>query len=694
MWYPEYRQAVQDALSAELGRNVSKNSIRMLPIEEIRIHSHRRSEEYEIANGWMSYANQPKLFNFSVNCATNETCTEVADNIRNHPDSFVSGLEVYYSLQTQRTRKRSVLVKSEHVQSSEMFSKLMHEFPDTNTVFLLGNDLKKLQLEVSSNVIATEITDEDFFVSSDEALNVGLQLDRRLQVKAISSSTFSPQMWDAVFWSSESARPDVTTKVLNDVYDKSDRSIQEAVKRSLVNPNGGKFAGGRSLTEFSGTSAVNDSFKIWASLKASGSWGVVCGYGDTGGNVAENKSQPHSAPESMMDEIARLNVLFRGGREFSDWKGEKFVTKPLQLTRVNLAAFRGTTTVIATLQMRVARTTSELRTRINVPHGGTAAEENLLGENKERLDLLEVLAREKIASLWDTLVGIVANQNRSQLLGQQRATNLSNILQGSFSRSEALAQQRSVVTEDIIRTLNLSDSSAKKMLTNLSDNLGSLVGRISRLEFRTEQKLFNLSTTLLDAAKTLVRLELGTEQKLTSIFNALPCSHQKLDHVANKLLDLESSLSRLESGVQQNFANFSSSIVTLAITMNSSKCRFTQLRLSGTTVSAKLTFAPAGLICIGNSASPTPSRNFLVFVKVSSRLNFLGTESLNGGFVDFRPYVSWSFSSGQSTPSSANSLTDDRASSSAKRRFAFRCMKMESTNCNKTYAEPTATMLT
>ncbi|OQV24204.1 hypothetical protein BV898_02151 [Hypsibius exemplaris] len=39
MWYPEYRQAIQEALSSELGRNVSKHAIRMLPIEEIRIDS-------------------------------------------------------------------------------------------------------------------------------------------------------------------------------------------------------------------------------------------------------------------------------------------------------------------------------------------------------------------------------------------------------------------------------------------------------------------------------------------------------------------------------------------------------------------------------------------------------------------------------------------------------------------------------
>ncbi|OQV11604.1 hypothetical protein BV898_14102 [Hypsibius exemplaris] len=119
MWYPEYRQAIQTALSSELGRNVSKHSIRMLPIEEIRIDSKVRSEKYHIANEWTSYANQPSTFTFRISCSTNETCIEVAENIRYHPEVFTSSLEVFYSLQTHRTEKRSVEIKFQHMQRSE-----------------------------------------------------------------------------------------------------------------------------------------------------------------------------------------------------------------------------------------------------------------------------------------------------------------------------------------------------------------------------------------------------------------------------------------------------------------------------------------------------------------------------------------------------------------------------------------------
>ncbi|OQV24169.1 hypothetical protein BV898_02119 [Hypsibius exemplaris] len=49
-----------------------------------------------------------------------------------------------------------------------------------------------------------------------------------------------------------------------------------------------------------------------------------------------------------------------------------------------------------------------------------------------------------------------------------------------------------------------------------------------------------------------------------------------------------------------------------------------------------------GRVCIGNSANPSRSQNFPVFDKHGMELSFLnGMRSLNGGFIDFRPYVHW-----------------------------------------------------
>ncbi|OQV11607.1 hypothetical protein BV898_14105 [Hypsibius exemplaris] len=187
IWYPEYLQAIQTALSSEVGWNVSKHSIRMLPIEEIRIESGVRSEKYYIANKWTFYANQPSTFTFRIACLTNETCIEVAENIRHHPEVFTSGLEVFYSLQTHRTEKRSVEIKFQHMQRSELFGKMLRKFPNEDTIYLPVADLKKIELEVSSNVIASEIKDNNSFVSSDEAVNVARHLEELMEVEKVGS---------------------------------------------------------------------------------------------------------------------------------------------------------------------------------------------------------------------------------------------------------------------------------------------------------------------------------------------------------------------------------------------------------------------------------------------------------------------------------------------------------------------------
>ncbi|OQV19433.1 hypothetical protein BV898_06547 [Hypsibius exemplaris] len=244
------KKAIQAVLSSELGRNVSQNSIRMLPIEEIRIDSKVRLDEYHIANEWTSYANQPSTFTFRITCFTNETCIEVAENIRQHPEAFASGLEVFYSLQTLQTKKRSVLVKLWHMRSAESFAKLQLEFPDEDHAYLLVADWKKIEREVSTTILTTEMTDEDFFVSSDEAANIARHLDRVLSVKNMGSDSFTHDMWSRVFWTAESARPDVTAKDLTGekrskrkTHMLSDKQVAQRVlkiPRLFQHLNGGK----------------------------------------------------------------------------------------------------------------------------------------------------------------------------------------------------------------------------------------------------------------------------------------------------------------------------------------------------------------------------------------------------------------------------------------------------------------------
>jgi hypothetical protein len=61
----------------------------------------------------------------------------------------------------------------------------------------------------------------------------------------------------------------------------------------------------------------------------------------------------------------------------------------------------------------------------------------------------------------------------------------------------------------------------------------------------------------------------------------------------------------------------------------------------------QLAAAPAGVLCLSTSLNPSPS-NFAVMTKYADQSVFFnGTESLNGGFTDFTPYVQWQFMTGR-----------------------------------------------
>ncbi|OWA54706.1 hypothetical protein BV898_19107 [Hypsibius exemplaris] len=456
----------------------------MLPIEEIRIDSKVRSDEYHIANEWTSYANQPSTFTFRITCSNNETCIEIAENIRQHPNAFTSSLEVFYSLQTQRTEKRSVLVKLEHMRSAELFAKLQLEFPDEDHVYLLMADWKKIQLEVSTTVLDTEMTDDDFFVSSDEAANIGRHLDRVLRVKHVGSGTFTLDMWSRVFWTAETARPDVTIKILNDIYDKNDRHLQEALKRALRTSNNSERSGAvlSSRPSTSSESAIlfEDLQTIWNSLKASGSWGLVC----------PDKKNSHAGPMSVNEKRSRLKSLLMDARQVSTWNGEEFVVKPIQLTKISLAAFRGvttSTTVIVNIQMKVARTTSELRTRINVPKK-SAIEGVMPGQVEfvKQFSRFEPFARNEISKVSEMLREIKANLSGSEALVQ----HMFAVLSAADSSNGGQVANYSVTIQVV---LERTDGPLSDTLLGLTGNITRATDRLTLLESSARRKYTNIS---------------------------------------------------------------------------------------------------------------------------------------------------------------------------------------------------------
>lgn len=143
------------------------------------------------------------------------------------------------------------------------------------------------------------------------------------------------KMWESVFWDENNVRPDKITKTLNEHYNKSDRQLKDVIKEVVK-------ASDTSIWENSGETTLFSWFT---------------------GKAKKSGSKVFDAMSTTDQEKFVHDVL--ESRNVSEWEGEAFRPKSLQLTRVNLAVLRGKST-IGVMQVKVAKSISELTTRINI----------------------------------------------------------------------------------------------------------------------------------------------------------------------------------------------------------------------------------------------------------------------------------------------------------------------------------------
>jgi len=264
--------------------------------------------------------------------------------MKDAPEDFVNNLVVYYSLQTQDSSKRSITIKAEHCKSGKLFTRLQQNLPGKDTVYMTSDDMKQMTMEMSTNVMASSVQDADF-ISNDQSLQISTLLETIMQAIPASTETFDKGMWDSVFWNDENARPDTVAEEMNEIYNHA--SDEERQQMS------------------SGSSSEHTlGVKVDASLSATGGEDDKGPKGTGTVGVGVEKGDKSSKSDSL-DKYKKLEKQNSGKTE---WKGNKIVPKALNLTRANVAAFHSST-AIATTQVSVTKTTSELSSRINIVHG-------------------------------------------------------------------------------------------------------------------------------------------------------------------------------------------------------------------------------------------------------------------------------------------------------------------------------------
>ncbi|XP_055335736.1 uncharacterized protein LOC129586498 [Paramacrobiotus metropolitanus] len=336
MWDEDYEAFIRNAVSTKLGSEIPKENIRVLPIEQIRIEAPGLlPSTYEMVNQWMSYASQPSTFEFRFSCINKATCDDLAQQMRENPQYFVYDLQVSYSLIAQRSARRIIQVKAEHVQAGQLYSRLKQDVPNTDVVYMQADDLTQMTLEIANNVMATEVVDDEF-IGQDQSLTITKILESLMQVKPESTASFQAQMWDSVFWQEENTRPDRVTSTMNEYYNKVDDQMKDTIKETL--------------NQASSTS-------VDVSVDADVFWGMV----EAGVNTAVDTSDSFASNY----EREQFKSTLREAAGKSQWNGEKIIVKPMTLMRTNTARLNSATTVTS-VQVRVTKSAAELTSRINL----------------------------------------------------------------------------------------------------------------------------------------------------------------------------------------------------------------------------------------------------------------------------------------------------------------------------------------
>ncbi len=358
MWNDKVQKEVVKYLNEIVGHEIKSNQVRVLPLEKVFLTSKRAStEEYFLSPEWTNY-DKSKTLRLSLSCFEQKICDELANDMRTNPE-HLNHFKLLYSLSSQTSQTKQTTISIDSVTSGQLVSTLFQKFGDKKEIFLTANDEKKMLTEMATNIRMDTFDDSE--VGSPDTESQILNILKDLLVTSRTTiKDKSDKMWDSVFWNDDNYRPDKTTKTLNEIINKLDRETQKMLadmfqkveKQSEIlgkltsnskekrreephrNVNEKwKFAKNNSEEEnknFENKETIQHNFN-------SNSWADV----DRISSIISEKMANESFGSSQV-EITKEDVekLLQESRNHVQWDGEKFVPKPMQLSRINLGKFR------------------------------------------------------------------------------------------------------------------------------------------------------------------------------------------------------------------------------------------------------------------------------------------------------------------------------------------------------------------
>jgi hypothetical protein len=279
----------------------------------------------------------------------------MADQMRSDPEQFHHFKLLYCLSSSQTSQTKQMAINMESITSGQIVSNLLQKFGDKKDIFLTANDEKKMLTEM-----ATSIRMDTFDDSEVGSPDTEFQISNFLKNLLITSRTIvkeqNDKIWDSVFWEEDDYRPDRTTSILNEIANnlldtetqqKLINMFQKAEKQSAIKEklktSSNKDAMEKQLFrrnpiekwEITGKNS-SDEQRIQHNYD-SNSWADVDRISSAISDKLANNSDSSHGIEILKED---LENLLEESRIHAQWDGEKFVPKPVQLSRIDLDKFR------------------------------------------------------------------------------------------------------------------------------------------------------------------------------------------------------------------------------------------------------------------------------------------------------------------------------------------------------------------
>jgi hypothetical protein len=388
MWNQKVTEEMVLHLNKILGRQISEDQVEVIPLENVILVNLSPSSSFSLSTNWKAIRHHQDIW-FTLSCLALNVCDQLAAEMRSKPEQF-DHFKLLFSLSSQTSQTKQTVIRIETIASGQMVSDLLQKYgSETKEVFLTASDEKRMLTETATN-IRLDTFDETEVGSSNSESQIYNMLKEMLISSKITIKEQSDKMWESVFWNDDNYRPDKTTQTLNNVYKKMDKISQEKLVDSYEHTAKENTTNEESHSESKENTSTNSknvqetqSANVGGNVLGSG-WGLTeagisANYGTSGESCdsQSNQQQDKSGWSNLIktdfaSDFSRhgstssegLNKFHEESKDHVQWDGEKFVPKPMQLSRINLAKFRDTQS-FQDKKVTVRYTTAVLSTPIN-----------------------------------------------------------------------------------------------------------------------------------------------------------------------------------------------------------------------------------------------------------------------------------------------------------------------------------------